>query len=439
MVTNQIFRLFAICVLFSSVASAAVRIKDITYISGARSNQLNGIGVVVGLDGTGARSLATQQIAIDWLKKLGINTKIARQQLQDNVFQSESISTVIVTAELGPFAREGSRLDVRVSVFDDADSLRGGILVFTPLRGADGEVYAVAQGPVSIASQGELTDHLNSGKIPNGAIVEKEALGHFHVRGYMRLMLREPDYSTAKMIARAINERFAHSARAVDAGLVDVSIPKSLSNRASDFASEIGQLMVEPDATARVVIDESTGTVVVSGNVQISAVGITHANFRLDIAPPAADDPFGPAGALLGIPPEPDPNDNAAIARNSGVIRGQQFPGPGQLPGPGGQLQGPGRFPGLGQLQGQGQEQNLNIFLPPAPQPTFPPEVFFFPPPEDQPVLNPPRKFDYLRRTTTVADLVDAMNRLGVGGEDLITIFQALSKAGALHAEIVNR
>ena len=165
-------------------ASAQVRVKDITDVAGARNNQLFGFGLVFGLDQTGSRSTFTQQVAVEMLQRMGFTTQIFSQNPADAIIRSTCMSAVMVTAEIGPFARTGSRIDVTVSALDDATSLNGGTLVLTPLRGADGAVYALAQGPLSIAgfsitgqSVGIQKNHLNVGRVPGGGIVEKEAPG----------------------------------------------------------------------------------------------------------------------------------------------------------------------------------------------------------------------------------------------------------------------
>ena len=171
-------------------AQAGARIKDVTDLEGARSNQLYGFGLVVGLNGTGGSSRFTQQVAVDMMKYFCVNSKIVMQVQTDNVFQSMSISAVMVTAEIGPFARIGSRLDVTVSILDNASSLQGGTLLFTPLKGADGVVYAVAQGPLSVggfsfggAAASAQKNFVSVARIPSGAMVEHEARGEVMYKG----------------------------------------------------------------------------------------------------------------------------------------------------------------------------------------------------------------------------------------------------------------
>ncbi len=280
-----------------------IRVKDITYVAGARENQLYGMGLVVGLNRTGARSLATQQIAIDMLRKLDVTSKIARQTLEDNVFISSSISSVMVTADLPSFARKGTRMDVTVSVLDDAISLQGGTLLLTPLKGADGEVYAVAQGTVSIggmqgffAAPGQSQNHPTSGRIPSGAIVEREELGKIHDNGFVRLLLHDPDFATARKIADAINSNFNAGAVMIDPATIQIQVPRQSQVNPVRFIGELGLLEVTPDAAARVIINERTGTVVVGNRVKISTVAIAHGNLVIEPAKPAPATPA--AGGL---------------------------------------------------------------------------------------------------------------------------------------------
>ncbi len=265
-----------------------VRIKDITDFEGARPNQLYGFGLVVGLGNTGGRSQFTQQVAADMLQKLSVNAKAVRESQIDPVFRSGNISAVMVTAELGPFARKGSRIDVTVSALDDAKSLQGGVLLLTPLRGADGEVYAVAQGPVSVGgflATGRAASAQQNfptvGRIPGGAIVEAEARGEIVCNGRLRLLLKRPDFTTAQAIARAINQKFPESAVTLDAGTVEVAIPPEKRGNVVGFAGEIGLLEVAPDAVAVVVINERTGTVVAGQHVKISTVAVAHGNLTI--------------------------------------------------------------------------------------------------------------------------------------------------------------
>lgn len=279
---------FALLLLVAVPAPAQVRIKDVTELAGARANQLIGFGLVVGLDGTGSRSTFTQQIAVDMLQRLGVTAQIFSQLPSDAVIRSTSISAVMVVAEIGPFTRKGGRLDVTVSCMDDARSLRGGTLLLTPLRGADGAVYAVGQGALSIggfsvqgAAANLQVNQVNTGVIPGGAIVEKEAPGQFLCDGKAQLLLRDADFNTARLIARAINDRHPQTAVAIDAGAVTVFPPTDPRKTPVQYLAEIGLIEVKPDTPARVVINERTGTVVAGENVTISTVGVTHGNLSI--------------------------------------------------------------------------------------------------------------------------------------------------------------
>ena len=389
--------------IFSLAASrpcpAEVRVKDITMVEGARGNKLYGVGLVIGLNGTGANSLATQQMAIDMLRKLEVTTKIQRQTQLDNVYKSTSISMVMVTTQLPPFARKGSPLDIVVSVFDDSTSLEGGTLLLTPLRGADGEVYAVAQGNVSIGgfrvrsnTPGGQMNHPTNGRIPAGATIEKEALGEINLGGVMRLLLRDADSSTASSISLAINARFPESAITVDPGTVQVRIPSKYQRAVSEFAGEVGQIKVMPDVVARVVINERTGTVIVGHKVRISAVAIAHGS--LVIKPNIAAAPAAPPGGLT-----PLITGDPRLAES--------------VPGRDGSRDGP-------------RDRVDEILEALRPRPL------------QVPATQGPAALLEVEQTFTVAELARVLNALGVSPRDLIAIFQALKESGAMHAELIS-
>jgi flagellar P-ring protein FlgI len=279
------------CILAAAVpVQAGARIKDITDLEGARSNQLFGFGVVVGLNGTGGNSRFTQQVAVSMLKWLCINSKIAMLQLTDNTFKSPNISAVMVTAEIGPYARIGSRIDVTVSVLDDASSLQGGTLLFTPLKGADGVVYAVGQGPLSVggfvfggAAASAQKNFVSVARVPGGGMVEHEARGEVMNKGCVHLLLKNPDYATARSIAAVVNQWAHGHALPLDAGTVEVEVPCELRAHVVSFLSDMGNLEVLTDSPARVVINERTGTVVAGENVKIATVAIAHGNLAIVI------------------------------------------------------------------------------------------------------------------------------------------------------------
>lgn len=288
MLKRAAYAMLLLAIAYPPTASAdGVRVKDITQVAGERGNQLRGLGLVIGLDGTGGRSLATQQMAVDMLQKLNVTDKTVTELKNDPVFKSNNIAMVMVTAELPPFARRGSAIDVTVASLD-AQSLQGGVLLPTPIDGLDGETYAVAQGSLTIGGFGVAGEaakaqknQLNVGRIPDGATVEREALGEFHCNGLVRLLLRSPDHSTSRAIARGINKLFPKSAGARDAGTVQVLIPEDRMDDVVGFIGEIGLVEVAPDSPARVVINERTGTIVAGEQVKIATVAISHGSLHM--------------------------------------------------------------------------------------------------------------------------------------------------------------
>ncbi len=267
----------------------AARIKDIAQLQSARDNQLVGYGLVIGLAGTGdslRNSPFTEQSIRAMLENLGIAT-------EGGSARAKNVAAVIVTANMPPFVQSGARIDIDVSSMGDATSLAGGTLIMTPLKAADGEIYAVGQGSVIVGgftAQGQaqqLTQGVpTAGRVPNGAIVERAVPAEFDDQGVLTLQLRNPDFSTAIRIADAINDytsqRFGMRVAAErDARTVQIRRPNNTS--AARFYAEIENLVVESDAPARVVIDERTGTIVIGNNVKISRVAISHGTLTVRI------------------------------------------------------------------------------------------------------------------------------------------------------------
>jgi flagellar P-ring protein precursor FlgI len=349
------------------------RIKDIVDIQGIRSNPLVGTGLVIGLAGTGDSTALSRQMLTNILRSSGL-------VLPPAALASDNIAVVMVTAELGSFAHEGSRIDVDVSAIGDAQSLQGGILLPTTLKGLDGEgfdgqVYAVAQGPVSIggwAASGDKAsitkNHQTVGRIPGGAIVEKEELSTFveYLGGhrFVTLNLRNEDFSTADRISRVINQTYPNSAAVLDAGTIKVKVPAEIGRPGiAGFIHEITKLEVTVDVAAVVVINERTGTIVVGEKVGISAVAISQGSLVVKIkemeivSQPTA--PFSDAGTTEIVP-------DTTI----------------------------------------GVEEDEGYLIPVA-------------------------------RVVTVADLAKTLNAIGATPRDLIAIFNALKKSGALQAKLV--
>ncbi len=270
-------------------SSAGVRIKDITAVQGVRQNQLIGYGLVVGLNGTGdslRNAPFTEQSLQSMLDQMGVN-------IRNTNARTRNIAAVLVTADLPPFAGNGSRIDVTVSSLGDATSLSGGSLVMTPLSGADTLVYAVAQGPVQVSgfsatgrAESVSQNVPTTGRIPNGALVEREVAGMLDDERMLVLELRNPDFTTAVRIADTINafatERYGRQvAREQDLRSVVLQRPGNVG--AARFLAEVGQLYTEADGPARVVIDERTGTVVIGRDVQIHTVAVSHGSLTVRI------------------------------------------------------------------------------------------------------------------------------------------------------------
>ena len=358
---------FAVLLSLPSIGQGE-RIKDIVDIQGVRGNPLYGIGLVVGLADTGDKARPSQQMLANVLSASGL-------VLSPQDISGGSIAIVAVTAELGPFAREGSRIDVDVSALGDAKSLQGGMLLPTPLWGLDEQVYAVAQGPVSIGGWAAAGDkasitknHQTVGRIPAGAIVEKEEIATFieQVAGhrFVTLNLRNIDFSTAERISRAINENYPDGSVVMDAGTIKVKVPEEVSRAGIvGFIDEITSLEVEVDVPAVVVINERTGTIVVGENVGVSPVAISQGSLVVKIKEmPIISQPVAPF----------------SDAGETKVVEDTMI----------------------------GIEEKEGYLIP-------------------------------VSRAVTVSDLAKTLNAIGATPRDLIAIFNALKKAGALQANLV--
>ncbi len=281
--------LFGMAMLVCHAAWGESRIKDITTVQGMRDNQLVGYGLVLGLAGTGDSLKAepfTESSMQSMLQKLGV-------KVESGSMGSKNVAAVVVTATLPPFIAQGSRIDVSVSSLGDATSLNGGILVMTPLLAANGEVFAVAQGPVAaggFSAGGAATTVTQgvptTGRIPNGAIVEKDNTADINSLDNFALQLTNPDFRTATLVEKAINfyalKHFGSKiAQAHDFRSIDIQRPKALS--ASQLFSEIGELKIEPETAARIVIDEKNGTIVMGENVRLSPVAVSHGNIVIKV------------------------------------------------------------------------------------------------------------------------------------------------------------
>ncbi|MBL4690793.1 MAG: flagellar basal body P-ring protein FlgI [Rhodospirillales bacterium] len=291
-----------------TAANASSRIKDVVYFEGVRDNMLVGYGLVVGLNGTGDTLKTghfTKQSLQAMLNRLGVKPT-------DSGLDSKNVAAVMVTASLPSFGRQGARIDVTVSSLGDSDSLLGGTLLVTPLLGADGEVYAVAQGQLAVGgfkAEGDAETVTKgvptSGRIASGAIIERELGFEFGKRDNIKLTLRNPDFTTARRISQAINAFLGTlAAAASDPTTVQLKVPASYKGNVVNLLTDIEQLRVEPDQRARVVIDEQSGTIVMGENVRISTVAIAQGSLTIRITEAqqvSQPGPFAEAGTTTTV------------------------------------------------------------------------------------------------------------------------------------------
>jgi len=364
----------------------AARIKDVSSIGGVRDNQLIGYGLVIGLAGTGddIENGFTKETLANMLSRQGLGMK--EESRKD--LSSDNVASVMISAELPPFAKVGSRIDVMVSSIGDADSLRGGTLLMTPLRGANGSVYAVAQGAVSIggfAAGGKgaslSKNHPTVGRITNGAFVEKELKYDFENRKSFSINLYRPDFTTAAGVAVSINGVIAGvEAKLVDSSSIAVNIDESFKGSIVELLSIVENINVVVHSPAVVVIDEKTGTVVMGENVRISTVAVAHGNLFIQIKEEkrvSQPSPFAPA----------PPRGSALVEAGGGTVIA-----------PGGQT-----VVTTEAAIGVKEEKNHLVVVP---------------------------------RGVTIQDVVKALNAIGVTPGDLITILQTIKSAGALQADL---
>jgi len=358
----------ALAVFAAPREARADRVRDLCDIVGARDNQLVGYGVVTGLNGTGddiTVPFAKQSLKA-LLRRMGV-------QVDEQQVRLKNVAAVIVTATLPPFARSGARIDVTVSSIGNARSISGGVLVQSPLRGADRRTYAVAQGPLvvggfSAAGSSGSSVQANStttGRVPNGALVEREIAMSPNQNGKLILSLRQQDFATASRLAEAVvKDLGAGSARALDGGAVEVKPPSNYKDRWVELIAHLGDLDVAPTENARVVINERTGTIVVGGEVRLSPVAIAQ------------------GGITITVQESKDvsqPNSFAGVGSKTAVVDHSEV---------------------------QAEEKQTGGLA-------------------------------YLEGATTLADVAKALSAFGVSPRDLASIMQALKGAGALRAEVI--
>lgn len=313
---------------------APSRLKDLVTVKGVRENPIIGYGLVIGLNGTGdAGGEITNTSLKKMFEKLGLNPKTE--------ITSKNVAAVIVTAKLPPFARVGQKVDLIISSIGDASSLAGGTLLVTPLKGGDGNIYAVGSGPLSIGGLKKGAKFATTGTIPSGASVEKEVATEFDKKNSLRFSLNTPDFTTAARIEKVINEELGGKfASAKDSTTIDLIVPAQYERNIVQLMAIIENFKVNPDFTAKVVINERTGTIVAGGDVSISPVAISHADLTIEV-------------------------------------------------------------------KGDGAEKGAK-----------------------------PNAIYFMEKGTTLNELVKSLNAFGVAPEDLISIFQALKRDGALVGEI---
>lgn len=361
----------ALALVFTAAAPGeCARLKDIASVVGIRPNQLSGYGIVVGLEGTGDGQQAafTVQSILSMLRRRGVLIQLDPRQVR-----VKNAAAVIVTAELPPFARSGDKIDLQVSSLGDATSLRGGTLISTPLFGGDSQVYAVAQGPVSLgggfsasaAGASETSGHPTAGFIPDGALVERDVQVDLGVGGRLEISLHEPDITTAKRVASAINARIPNSAfaEAIDPKTVELRLadPEGGGFATMSLLEKIETLTVDVDRAAKIIVNERTGTVIVGQDVRIAPVAIAHGTLQIVVKTDYGVSQPGPFsdGQTVVVP------DSQIVAQ-------------------------------------EGKAGSLAV----------------------------------LKAGVTLGDLVGALNALGVTPQDLIAVLSAIQAAGALEAEL---
>lgn len=281
-----LFTLVSVALFCATAGSLlAARLKDVTTVEGCRDNQLVGYGLVVGLAGTGDSNLSyTTQSVSNYLKRFGLSIPAASVKPQN-------MAAVMLTANIGPFAKPGSKIDVTLSSIGDAKTLQGGVLLQTPLIGADNQVYAVAQGPVAVGgflggtgTASVQQNHPTVAMIAGGAIVERAIETQFVKDNSINLLLMNPDYASASRITDRLNSLFPGSSFSPDPSTINVQLPKDYQQYPVNFLANIGEVEVEPDGVARVIINERTGTIVATSTVRLAPVAISHGSLTITIS-----------------------------------------------------------------------------------------------------------------------------------------------------------
>ncbi len=310
--------------LFETRRARGVRVKDLAYVKGARHNQLVGYGLVVGLNNTGDKdTVYSKQSIANMLLRYGIRVPGAPD---GTGVSSKNVAAVMIIADIPPFVKNGAKIDVIVSAMGDATTLQGGVLIQTPLLGADNKVYAVAQGPVSnnslmaaTANAATTVNHPTTAQIVGGALVEREIPVTLVKDNAIEFILREYDFSDTARLAEAINQKFPLSTRAIDGNTVRIEIPEDYQGASIDFIAQLQQVTLEPDTKARVVINERTGTIVATAPVRVAACAIAQGNVVITIAQSGAVSQ--PAAAAQVGQTVTVPADTVTITEEGGASR----------------------------------------------------------------------------------------------------------------------
>jgi flagellar P-ring protein precursor FlgI len=376
--------LYILAVLMISASAHAARVKDVTLIEGGRDNQLVGYGLVVGLANKGdSKSDGIVRTVANSLQRFGLD-------LQGAQLKSDNVAAVMVTADIPANARAGTRIDVTVASIADAKTISGGILLQTPLLGADETVYAVAQGAIAVGGflggeggVGGATiqkNHPTVGIISGGALVEREIPSTFVRDNNVELMLLNPDYTSAARIAQAINLEFPQSAMAKNAGTVNICVPDDFKGYEVNFIARMGSIEVEPDVPARIVINERTGTIIATSNVRISTVAVSHGSLTISIVKnPVISQPGLLAQRANGVAAT-DPAANITALNGAGTV--------------------------------VANTTKVDI--------------------KEQ-----AGKFGVIEDSPTIHQVASALNALGMSTRDMMAIFQTMKRAGALQAELI--
>jgi len=365
LVVSFIIALCIVTVAATAMAAgynSSVRIKDIAKVQGMRSNQLVGYGLVMGLNGTGDtdKTLQTMQSLSSMLKTFGVTVNATQMK-------AKNVAAVMVTAQLPPFVKAGDAIDITVSSMGDAKSLQGGVLLQTPLRAANGQIYAVGQGPVSTggfsASAGGSSQSKNFptvGLTTNGAIVERDVPTQLINNGTITLALSQPDFTTANRVRAAVDRQFGSISLARDPGSVVVNVPSQYEGNLVGFVAALEEIFVEPDNVAKIIVNERTGTIIMGSNVTIDEVAVAHGALSIRINKNQDTS-------------QPPPLSGGTTATNTNTT-----------------------------VDVKEEKNNMMVF--PA--------------------------------TSSVGDVVNALNAIGSSPRDIISILQAMKAAGAIHAEL---